>query len=268
MQLVDKVLNIKIYWYYFLLRKSLIKEKIDLFVSSEEKNILPKIISEYKNIDAIEKKENLDNIDDKTLDDLVYSFMQDCFIGGKKFSLKRGIVNKTIKPELIVNYSVMEKDGVHIYLNKYSEISDAFHLIHELVHPFIFESNNPHVDSELISRLFELIFAARLDKEFGSLSSYYYNQICYQINCLEYDCFLAKLYPSNFSVIYPYIKADLLANELYLLFNQNEKEVIKDINKIFDSKLTIQEYLRCNGIIISEDNIKSISDNHRKILVP
>lgn len=263
MQIIDKLKYLATYRYYKEQQQILLDNGYDLSYNKEDMKSFSFIKKNYTGI-ILPSELSEDIIPTDILDDLAESYFIDLFKGENKFLLKRLINEKFIDSSLPVSYSYITKTSGWIGLKSYQKLEDIEILYHEIIHIFISKTKNPHINSEVLSRVFELIVAYELD---GMLKdqNYYEARIGEQIESMLFNIKLIGLYPSITGIFLPYAKADYLANELFLLYLSDKEKFVYNLNKIFARELSIEEYLNINDIGMTKNN-SLILEHHREVL--
>ena len=264
MDLIEHLKNYRTYRYYLDYLNDLKKRHMDLRFRMEEFTILPRIFNEYVHFITLPKEIKEDELSNKDLDNIICDNILSLFGKEHQDILRMALATKNIIPEYPSCMSSVDSNSFYIIMHRYSQLSDIANFMHEILHVFIYGAKNPHINSEVMSILFELIALDKIDSLTGT--AYLKNHINTLLDSALANIRLLELYPKITPVILPYIKGEYLAYELFLVYKDDPEAFKYHLKNIFDGEESIEHYLRKYNIMMGDRNFAKIEINHKKIL--
>lgn len=265
MYLLDRIKNYQTYRYYMNYLKDLRSRGINVKFASSEFFLLPSIFNDYVHFVTLPKLIQEQEMSESDLDEFVISNFSHFFDDDKKKIFLAGLKSKNIILDYETCTTCIDDHGFYMLMNQYKYLSDVANFMHEILHVFVYNTKNPHINSEVISILFELI-ARDIINSLSKRDDYLITHINTLLDSMLANIRLIEVFPKITPVILPYIKAEYLSYELFLLYKNDPDRFIYHLKKILNSEMTIEQYLRNNNIVMREENFANIQRNHKKIL--
>lgn len=241
------------------------KHGANLSFTLEEFQMCPVIFNEYRDFITLPKDELVIPHSEEELDEIIIDHFLPFFPEKDKWLLLKALEYKNIIPEYETCTTYLDGSSFSIVLNEYDKITNIALFMHELIHIFIYRTKNPHINSEVISILFELIARDFCD-ELVRDGKYMRNHVNTLLDSSLSNIHLMSVYPKLSPVILPYVKAEYLAYELFLGYKRDPERFIYDFKSIIEGDLLIEDYLSDTKTTMSMKTFKKIEGNHKKLL--